>query len=153
MRFIGKKYSNSDHWDEWFENDWFSIIENAAGGEEKVHKLYEDADAYIGLMRDKDGEPWEYWIGEFVPSETGVPEGFSYVDFPEASLGVCWIYGKESEVFSFGGQIKNNLLEAGMQIQPDADGAVWYFERNGCPRYTTPDETGNIILDYCYFVK
>ena len=24
----------------------------------------------------------------------------------------------------------------------------WCFERYNCPRYTTPDENGNVILDY-----
>ena len=25
----------------------------------------------------------------------------------------------------------------------------WYFERYNCPRYTSPDKKGNVILDYC----
>ncbi len=33
------------------------------------------------------------------------------------------------------------------------DGAFWFFERYQCPRFTTPDEKGNVILDMCYFVK
>ncbi|MEE1356150.1 MAG: hypothetical protein UHG68_01150 [Clostridia bacterium] len=33
------------------------------------------------------------------------------------------------------------------------NGGVWSFENCTCPRYTTPDEQGNIIMDYCYFVK
>jgi len=36
------------------------------------------------LMRCKDGEPFEYWIGMFMPANTVVPEGFAYVDFPQS---------------------------------------------------------------------
>ena len=29
----------------------------------------------------------------------------------------------------------------------------WCFERYNCPRFTTPDEKGNVILDYALSVK
>ena len=153
MRFIGKKYSDGSHWGEWFENDWFTVVENSMGGEVMVHQVYEDGDAYIGLMRTKEGEPFEYWIGEFVLPDTIVPEGFLFIDFPESELGVTWIYGQESEVFGIEGECYDKITQAGMQIKSAPDGATWAFERYGCPRFTTPDENGNIILDYCFFVK
>ena len=28
-----------------------------------------------------------------------------------------------------------------------------YFERYACPRFTTPDENGNIILDICFYLE
>lgn len=105
------------------------------------------------MMRFKEGEPFEYWIGEFVLPDTKAPEGFLSLDFQESSLGVNWIYGKESEVFSFGDKCLEKITDAGMEIKSDNNGAVWSFERYGCPRFTTPDENGNIILDYCFFVK
>ena len=37
-------------------------------------------------------------------------------------------------------------------VERRAEGAEWSFENCLCPRYTTPDEQGNVILDYCYFV-
>ena len=153
MRFIGKKYSDGSHWGEWFENDWFTVVENAMGGEEMVQQVYEDGDAYIGMMRLKEGEPFEYWIGEFVLPETEVPEGFLSIDFPESFLGVNWIYGRESEVFGVEGECSEKIAQGGMEIKSDDHGAVWSFERYGCPRFTSPDGDGNIILDYCFFVK
>lgn len=153
MRFIGKKYSDGSHWGEWFQNDWFSVVENAMGGEDKVHELYEDGDAYIGLTRYKEGEPFEYWIGEFVLPDTEAPEDFLFIDFPESSLGVNWIYGKEGGVFGMHSECLKKITDEGMEIKADNNGAVWSFERYGCPRFTTPDENGNIILDHCYFVK
>jgi len=154
VRFIGKKYGESDRaegsfaakWGEWFENGWFGVIENAAGG--SIASVYEDGDAYIGLMRGGHNEPFEYWIGCFTPEGTGVPEGFACVDFPAGALGVCWIYGKESEVYFLEGQCGERLIKDGF----DAD-STWCFERYACPRFTTPDETGNIILDICFYLK
>ena len=153
MRFIGKRYGDGGHWGEWFANDWFSTIENAMGGEQAVHRLYEDGDAYIGLRRWKEGEPFEYWIGEFTAPGTPVPDGFLYRDYPPSALGVCWISGTEESVYSLVDACAGKLAEAGLEILRDEDGAVWAFERCGCPRFTTPDEQGNIILDFCHFVR
>ena len=27
LRFVGKKYDNFGHWDEWWENGWFDLLE------------------------------------------------------------------------------------------------------------------------------
>ncbi len=109
---------------------------------------------FFGLERHKDGEPWQYWLGMFTPADTPVPEGFDCVDFPAAAdLGTCWIYGKESEVHALCGQCRPAIEEVGMTVWQDAEGAAWCFENCTCPRYTTPDGEGNIILDYCWFVK
>jgi len=40
-----------------------------------------------------------------------------------------------------------------MEIIFEEDGSLWCIERYCCPRYTTPDEKGKIIMDCCYFVK
>ncbi len=45
------------------------------------------------------------------------------------------------------------LREEGFEGVLDADGACWFFERYGCPRFTVPDEKGNVILDIGFFVK
>jgi predicted transcriptional regulator YdeE len=105
LRFIGKKYGNNDrvngmfgkHWEDWFQNGWFSIIEKQIDNDLKT--IFEDGDAYIGLMRGEDAESFEYWIGIFMPSGTNVPEGYDYHDFPKSTLGVCWLHGKEPEVY------------------------------------------------------
>ena len=152
MRFIGKKYGNEDRvngmfgakWEEWFEKGWFDIIEKQINT--PLKDIYKDGDAYIGLMRENNGD-FEYWIGLFMPVNTAVPEGFEYVDFPESKLGVCWIYGKENEVYWLEEQCGEKLKAEGFEIIPD-----WCFERYACPRFTTPDEKGNIILDICFFI-
>ena len=153
LRFIGKKYNDSDRmngtfslkWREWFENNWFEVIEKQI--DKSIKGIYEDGDAYIGLMRDKNGE-FEYWIGIFMPNNTGVPDGFSSVDFSEGELGVCWVYGKEDAVYCWEEKCRERLITEGFAISGE-----WCFERYVCPRFTTPDEKGNIILDICFCVK
>lgn len=159
MRFIGKKYGNNDRvnggfgekWHEWFSNSWFDVIEKQTN--KKIKDIYEDGDAYIGLMRWKDGEPFEYWIGIFMPENTPAPEGYSYIDFPESTIGVCWVLGKEPEIYGIEDKCAAKLKENGFKVIPDEKGAYWFFERYGCPRFTTPDEQGKVILDICHYIE
>ena len=152
-RFIGKQYGNADRvngafgakWGEWFENGWFGVLEQQTKA--SLKDICEDGDAYIGLMRDKDGA-FEYWIGLFMPEHTAVPDGFAHIDFPRSELGTCWVYGKEDTVYGNEVNCLNRLVAEGFEI-----GNGWCFERYACPRFTTPDEKGNIILDICFFVK
>ena len=159
LKFIGKKYGDEDRvdgsfgakWGEWFQNGWFDVVEKQIRN--SINETYEDGGAYIGLMRCKENEPFEYWIGMYVPENTPVPEGFDYIDFPAANLGVCWVYGKENDVYFHEEKCAIKLGEEGYEIVSDEQGAWWFFERYGCPRFTTPDEKGNIILDICHYVK
>ena len=151
MRFIGKKYDNFGHWGEWWQNGWFDLLEQAMGGTDKILSIWENGGGYIGVERRAEGEPFEYYIGMLTPENTPVPDGFVSIDFKDLSLGTCWIYGKENEVHDTSA-CKQKLAENGMEIWQDQNGAVWSFENCLCPRYTTPDENGNVILDYCYFV-
>ncbi len=153
LRFIGKKYDEFGHWDEWFANGWFDCIEKAMGDVDLLCKSWKDGGGYVGLERNKQGEPFTYWIGMFTPQNMPVPEGFLYIDFPETFLGVCWIYGEEGATHGVTQKCAKELAAHGMEIADDIDGAIWSFENCTCPRFTTPDEKGKIILDYCYFVK
>lgn len=159
LRFIGKKYGDADRvngnfgglWGDWFQNGWFDLLEKKCGGDLKG--VYEDGDAYIGLERFKEGGTFEYWIGMFVPANTPAPAGYGFHDFPGGALGVCWVYGKEGEVFMQEENCMKRLEKEGRQFLSDEEGFQWLFERYGCPRYTTPDEKGNIILDICFFIR
>lgn len=152
MRFIGKKYAAFDFWGEWFANGWFDRIEEAMGGPGAILAQWENGGGYVGLERRKDGQLLEYWIGMFTPAGTPVPEGFACLDFPATHLGTCWIYGTEGAVHDTSG-CPAALAEAGIAIWQDDEGSQWSFENCLCPRYTTPDQDGNVILDYCYFAE
>jgi predicted transcriptional regulator YdeE len=156
-RFIGKKYGDEDRvngyfsakWGEWHQNDWFSDIEKASGYNTD---FFEDAGAYIGMMRCKNGEPFEYWIGIFAPEGTTVPEGFQSIDLPARTLGVCCICGAEPDIYGKDDLVMEAFRNNGIAPVTDPDGAYWFFERYACPRFTTPDENGYVILDHCYYV-
>lgn len=153
MCFIGKKYPGfGGWWGEWFGNGWFDMVERAMGGEDAILGIWENGGGYVGLERRHGETMTEYWLGMFTPADTPVPEGFESVDFPAVGLGTCWIYGKENEVHDTSG-CRPALAEKGMKLWQDVEGSVWSFENCLCPRYTTPDEQGNVILDYCYFVE
>ena len=153
MRFIGKKYPNfGPMWGEWFANGWFDLVESAMGGADSILKIWPNGGGYVGLERRAQGQPFEYWLGMFTPADTPVPEGFACVDFPAMGLGTCWLYGSEKAVHDVKA-CRPALIENGMTLGQDALGGEWSFENCLCPRYTTPDEKGNVIMDYCYFVK
>ncbi|WP_438444893.1 GyrI-like domain-containing protein [Gorillibacterium sp. sgz5001074] len=161
LRFVGKKYGEEDRvnggfgqqWGEWLQNGWFQVIERQAGGPERLRSLYEDGDAYIGLMRWKDGEPFQYWIGMFVSPDCEAPAGYESVDFPASILGVCWLHGMEPDIYGKEELCAWELTELGYTIAKDGDQAYWFFERYACPRFTDKDEEGKVILDICHYVK
>lgn len=159
VRFIGIKYGDEDRvnggfgsqWGEWFANDRFSKLEGLLTEEFKAS--YEDAEAYLGFMRWKDGEPFQYWIGMFLPVGTDVPEGFGYIDIPEAKLGVCWLQGPDEELYCKEDKCAERTVKDGYEIIQDKEGAWLFFERYACPRFTSKDEEGRIILDICHYIR
>lgn len=153
LRLIGKRYIDSDRgenggfsnkWDEWFQKGCFKPLEELGG-------LPENEDAYLGCMRCSD--KFEYWIGMFFPEGTPVPEGYEYADIPSGDIGTCWIYGRDDNGEIYGEEPYNmsmsKIEEAGWKVAENS----WVFERYNCPRFTTPDEKGKVILDYCFYLK
>jgi hypothetical protein len=155
FRFIGRKYSDADmvdggfgaKWGEAFAENLFGPLEKACGN------WYEDADAYVGLMRYREGEPMMYAIGMFKPADAEEIEGYESIDFPACRFGVGWIYGREREIYGQEKSVMERLGGIGAKVKTDADGAIWSFERYGCPRFTTPDARGNVILDVGFIVE
>lgn len=161
LRFIGKRYLNGDRgadggysnkWGEWFEKGYFEILE-------KQTPIAENDDAYLGLMSHSGIEGFAYWIGMFFPAGSPVPEGFESTDIPEGDVGICWIYGKEKNdnIYGMHEECMKKLKENGMgDFRSDFNGSddkwYWFFERYNCPRFTTPDENGKIILDYGMYI-
>jgi hypothetical protein len=158
-KFIGIKYGDKDRvdggfgfqWDEWVQNHRFEKLEELLT--EDFNKTYEDFNAYVGLMRCKEGEPFEYWIGMFLPKESTVPHGFDSVDMEAGKLGVCWIQGTMDELFFNEEECGKRLCDKGYEVISDKEGAWWFFERYGCPRFIDKDEEGRVILDICHYIK
>ena len=138
-RLIGRKYTGAPNWGEWFQNDWFSALEVNP-------RISLNGDAYIGAVHIVNGMP-ERWIGMFFPVDTQVPEGFEFVDIEALDYAVCYLSGKEGSGDFFSMETHNMCLEAlraGGFTRKEDD---WCFERYNCPRYTTPDGEGNVLLD------
>lgn len=139
-RFIGKKYENSPNWDEWWENGWFAVLE-------ANQCIPFNGDAYLGGVRIADGMP-ERWIGMLFPAGSTVPEGFDHVDVEPLDFAVCYLYGKDGSGEFYTMDTHNMCLDElkarGLARKEDD----WCFERYSCPRFTTPDESGCVILDY-----
>lgn len=145
-RLIGKCYTDNDRvdggfghkWCEFFGNGSFDILEKAGGKA--------DFD-YLGMMRVVNGV-FEYWVGMLAEPGTAPPEGFECAEVDTFDAAVFWFYGKEDSGELFGMEPHNRALAEitakGWKRREDG----WCIERYNCPRYTTPDEFGNVILDY-----
>lgn len=137
-------------WGEWFENGLFEPLEQLLTPE--FGEAYPDTDAYVGLICLQDGKS-DYRIGMFLPENAAVPEGYEAFPLPHRKAGVCWVQGTEDAVYGQEEACRNALAESGMKLRTEPDGALWYFERYGCPRFTTPDQNGEVILDIGFFVE
>lgn len=153
LRLIGKRYVDGDRgkdggfnrqWEEWFQRGWFKPLE-------ALGCLPANGDAYVGCMRCA-GE-FEYWIGMFFPRDTSVPDGYSYADISAGDIGTCWIYGRAESGELYGQGVHDacvaKIRDEGWQLADNG----WFFERYNCRRFTTPDETSNVILDYCMYLN
>lgn len=149
-KLIGRRYtpedadehgSYSQKWMQWFDNHWFDCL-RGQGGIEKV------SDDFIGLMRKTSGG-MEYWIGVLMAPSDPVPEGFESLDLPACDLGVCFVYGDGKSNELFGAEAWKLCAKAysehGWLMKDDSV----YLERYNCPRFTVPDDQGNVVLDLC----
>ena len=158
-RFIGKMYLDKDrkngsfsiYWKEWETNNWFNTIK--ANCTSTLYSESTEDNAKIGLMRWKENEDFQYWIGLFTPKDTIVPLGFDYIDFDEGNLGVCWLYGKANTLVNNEIECDIELQQEGYKIVCDKNNAWWFFERYNQNRYTLPDKKGKVILDICHFIE
>ena len=144
-RFIGKRYVGSPNWSEWWENGWFDVLE-------QLPQLPINDNAYLGALRVADGV-LEYWIGMFFEADTPVPDGFDFADTDPMNYAVYFLCGSEQSGELFGLERHNMCLEdlKARGITRFEDN--WCIERCNCPRFTTPDEHGNVVLDYLISVE
>ena len=130
-------------WTRCFSDGTFSTLEALA---DHVHNP-----AYVGYMGGYDpatGE-FDYICGMMMKPGVAVPEGFASRPLPPAKVAVGWVKGSDSNkgaIFMSGhGLTEKATAEKGMKADPAAD---WCMEVYTCPRWTTPDAEGCIILDY-----
>ena len=154
-RFVGIRYTNPEQaanaWGEWFSEERFENLETLLTPE--FCAIYPDTDAYVSLTREGSDVGFESWIGMFLPENSPVPQGFESMDFQHSYAGICWIQGAEQSLYGQNALCRETLCSHNLKIASEADGTCWFFERYTCPRFTTPDENGEVILDAGYFVE
>ena len=147
LTLVGKRYTDADRdqygtfgekWGQWFANAWFDRLETCGTGPDG---------SYIGAMRITEAG-FEYWIGMLL-ADAAVPEGFEAVTIPAGALAVCYLYGREDsgELYAMHDACLAAWAAQGWEPRD------WFLERYNCPRFTTPDEKGNVILDYCAYIR
>lgn len=146
-RFVKQSMTEGDAfasgWQQAFREGWFDILEACKG----IPGVSGD---YLGAMRlIGDTGPFEYWIGMFLAPDTQPPEGFEAAEIPAGKLGVCWLYGKDKSGELYGQEAADLAMGAFAAKGWRFDEHGWFFERYNCPRFTQPDESGNVILDIC----
>jgi len=163
LRLIGKKYTHDERvngwfgeqWNVWLKNGWFRFLEKYAKYADESNK------GPLGLVVvNPNTKEYVYWIGLLFPPDTNPPEGFSYIDLPEARIGIVWVYGSDHTNEIFGKvaieMASDHLINEG-KGKPSTNvlgpGTLIFFERYNIPRYTNPDEKGNVILDYGFYLE
>lgn len=156
VKLIGRRLTNNDrdetgtfarYWQQSFREGWFDILKECKG-------LPGISNDYLGAMRmtGESGDSFEYWIGMFRAADAEVPAGFEWVEIPTGEVGVCWLYGsdKTGELYSM--EASNLSMDALKEQGWSFAETGWFFERYNCPRFTVPDEKGNVILDICAYL-
>jgi len=155
VKLVGKRYTNKDrdktgtfagYWQQWFREGLFYPLTQS----KVIPGVSED---YLGAIRmNGDKGDFEYWIGVFLSPDADIPPGFESVEIPEGEVGVCWLRGndKNGELYSTGASDMSMaaLTEQGWKYSDKG----WFFERYNNPRFTVPDEKGNVILDICAYL-
>ncbi len=132
-----------DFWGRCFADGTFQTLEAQSGF---VCEYF--GDAYAGVMMDWDNGDglYSYIVGMLMNAGAEVPPGYVSRKLNAATVAVGWIQGKDTpDVCARAHELTEQALKADGR---SCDKMAWTMELYACPRFTTPDENGNIILDY-----
>jgi len=158
LRFIGKKYSTPDfsfkaildNLESGCIDHLFEAIENQSDKDPAA--LYEGGNAYIGLVKHNGSEVIEYWIGMFMPQNTGVPQGYAMIDFPKSNLAVCSVYGKRNDIINYDSECRDKLTADYPEFRKNQTDNSWFFLRFNWRDFFKEDKFGKRVLEYCYYM-
>ena len=154
VQLIGRRYTNEDrdesgtfarYWRQCFEERWPDMLKKCEGTPGVSGDL-------VGAMRMTGDGGFEYWIGALLAPAAQAPEGFEAVAIPAGDIGVCWLYGNDKNGELYGMEASNLSMAAFAEQGWKYAEKGWFFERYNHPRFTTPDEKGNVILDICAYL-
>lgn len=126
-------------WDKCFSDGTFTKLEEL--------REYHIDKSYVGWMGDWNTDnKFTYLCGMIMKPNTPVPEGFVYRDIPASTVATGWIQGLEKDVYSVAYDYTLKALEdQGYNVDEESP---WCMELYNCPRFTSPMENGEIILDF-----
>lgn len=149
IRIIGKVvYPNMNMSENPIPAFWCKCFEDGTFTKLEELEEYHIDSSYVGWMGDWDIDSgkFTYICGILMKSGTPVPEGFVYKDIPANTVAIGWIQGLEKDVYSVAHELTQKAMEEqGYKLDKSAS---WFMELYNCPRFTTPMENGEIILDY-----
>lgn len=155
VKLIGKRYTNKDrgengtfacYWQQWVREGWFDTLKQC----KPISELNDDC---LGVMRmSGDNGEFEYWIGAFFAVDSKVPEGFDSVEITAGDIGVCWLYGNETNGEIYSPEASELSMAAMAENKWEFSEKGWFLERYNNPRFTEPDDKGNVILDICAYL-
>lgn len=130
-------------WGQCFADGTFGTLEQLA-------EFHWEQD-YVGWIGDFSADGFEYICGMLLRPGAPVPEGFACREIRPTKVAVAWVKGQAPEALA---EAHDLTLEAaaknGCEPNPEAG---WCLELYNCPRYTDPDEQGDVIIDYYLPVK
>lgn len=127
-------------WDGCFAEGIFSILEKQ---EDSIFNR-----DYAGVLTDwdKGDGDFSYIIGMLMKPGADVPEGYVSRHIKATKIAIAWIQGKDvADVCMNAHELTEQTLKAEGH---NCDKMKWSMELYNCPRFTKPDENGQIILDY-----
>lgn len=130
----------SDFWVRCYEDGTFATLERQSDF------LYDPSRIGLTIDWDMGAGCFTYFCGmRFIEGVT-VPEGYAVRELTGEKAGLCWIKGKDAtDIHSIAHRATEQAIkDAGYVPVP----TNWSMIINHHQRYTTPDENGEIILDY-----
>ena len=127
-------------WETCMSDGTFTVLE------QNRDLLYDSA--YVGFMTDWDrGDGcFSYICGMLYKEGSPVPGGYISRETEPTDAAISWIRGRDVD------DVCQNAHTLTEQAVKDAgyslDALKWTMELYHCPRFTTPDAYGEIILDY-----
>ncbi|MGN1021698.1 MAG: hypothetical protein ACI4O7_15145 [Aristaeellaceae bacterium] len=140
LRLIGR---TGTRWADWWAGGWFDALEH--------HTVPPYDPDYLDCIRACDGQE-EAWIGMLFPADAPVPEGYRAIGLPAGDYALILLRGREDDPGLYGSSARALCLQAmealGMTPAPGLT-----LVRYNCPRFTTPDAEGCVIVDYLLPLK
>jgi predicted transcriptional regulator YdeE len=127
-------------WEKCFEDGTFSLLEK------QVDFVYDNSHVGIMMDWDKGDGDFSYIVGMLMKDGVSLPEGYICRDIKETDVAIGWIKGENTaDVCSVAHPLTEKAIkENGYKCEQ----MKWCMELYNCPRFTQPDENGDIVLDY-----